>query len=320
MSVARTSRLGLVTSTRSMIDTLKGAFKGFAKDECGLRAAALSYYTVFAMPPLLIVVIAVAGRIWDPARVQTGLEGQFAKILGEAGTRQVHEMIEAGASSIGSGVFATIAGVVGLLLGAVGALLSLQNALNHAWEVKPDPQQGGVRNFILKRLLSLGMVLGLGFLLAVSLALSTAIASIAGRIAGDSVSAVLYVADLVLSLVVLSVLFAALFKFLPDAKVSWRDVWMGGFVTAVFFVVGKFAIGLYLGRLKPAHAFGAASAFAIILIWIYYAGLILLFGAELTRELASRKGRTGRPLEGAQRVANVEVKVDRPIQPRASGR
>jgi membrane protein len=118
---------------------------------------------------------------------------------------------------------------------------------------------------------------------------------------------------------VLSVLFAALFKFLPDAKIAWRDVWIGGVVTAVLFVVGKFVIGLYLGRAKPADAFGAASALAIILIWIYYAGLILLLGAELTREWAARGGDSARPVEGAERVVEVPVKRDGPIQPRKTG-
>lgn len=289
---------------------IKRALGGFAKDDCGTRAAAVSYYTVFALPPLLILLIAVAGRIWDPAEVQRGLEGQFAKIVGPAGARQIHEMIESGARTIGGGLLASILGGAGLIFGATGAFLSIQNALNHAWEVKPDPRQGGIRSFIMKRLLSLGMVLGLGFLLAVSLALSAAIASLAGRIAGDAAMILLSASDLVLSFAILTALFAALFKFLPDAEVAWRDVWVGGAVTAVLFIVGKFVIGLYLGRSRPGDAFGAASALAVILVWIYYAGLILLFGAELTREWAAWRGSRAKPKRGAERVVQRVVERD----------
>lgn len=292
-----------------MIDLFKGAFKGFGKDECGMRAAALSYYTVFALPPLLILLVTIAGKMWNPVEVQRGLEGQFAKVIGQAGAQEIHVMIERGTVA-GSGLVASIVGASGLLLGAVGAFLSLQDALNHAWEVKPDPRQGGVRNFITKRLLSLGMVLGLGFLIAVSLALSAAIASFANTITGEKATAVLYVADVLTSLVVLTTVFAALFKFLPDAEVLWSDVWLGGLVTSILFTGGKFVLGLYLGRSRPGDAFGAASALAVILVWIYYAGIILLFGAELTREWAALRGKRPRPSEGAERVVQREVRVN----------
>jgi membrane protein len=272
-----------------VLEILRGAFKGFGRDDCATRAAALSYYTVFAMPSLLILLVTIAGKIWDPVQVQRGLEGQVALIIGQPATQEVHQMIEHGAASIGHGLFATVAGAVGLVLGAVGALLSLQDALNHAWEVKPAAQGGGIVAFIVKRLLSLGMVLGLGLLLALSLAVSAAIASFAsfaGTIAGQGAAALLFVANLVTSLGVLTVLFAALFKFLPDTDVAWRDVWVGGLVTALLFIAGESVLGLYLGHSRPGDVFGAASALAVILVWIYYSGLILLFGAELTRELA----------------------------------
>lgn len=299
-----------------MLRILKGALKGFNKDSCGTRAAALSYYTIFALPPLLILLVTVAGKVWDPVEVQGALEGQFAKIVGPASARQIHEMIERGVTTIGGGAVATITSAVGLLFGATGAFVSLQDALNHAWEVKPDPRQGGVRNFVVKRLLSLGMVLGVGFLLAVSLALSAAIASFAATMGGDGAPALLFASDLVLSLVVLTVLFAALFKFLPDADIAWRDVWLGGAVTAVLFVLGKTLIGLYLGHSKPGDAFGAASALAVILVWVYYAGNLLLFGAEFTREWTASRGERARPSKGAERVVEREVHSERDIKPR----
>ena len=160
----------------------------------------------------------------------------------------------------------------------------------------------------MKRLLSMGMVLGLGFLVAVSLALSAAISALGSSI-GSMPSPVMYVIDLVLSLVILGVLFSALFKFLPDAKVAWSDVWVGGVATAVLFIIGKFVIGLYLGHSKPGDTFGAASAFAVIIVWIYYAGMIVLFGAEFTQEWATQRGHGVVPREGAVRVIEREERV-----------
>jgi membrane protein len=292
-----------------VLNILKTAFKGFWKDECGLRAAALSYYTVFAMPPVLILLVTIVGRVWDPAEVQRALETQFAGIVGASGGQQIHQMIEHGVNSAGNGWIGTIGGLIGLLLGATGAFISLQDALNHVWQVRPDPKQGGLKSFIGKRILSLGIVLGLGFLLAVSLALSAGISALSDAVGGGIAPAVMYVAELTVSLAVLVVLFAALFKILPDAEVGWRDVWVGAVATALLFVIGKFAIGLYLGHSKPGDSFGAASALAVILVWVYYAGMILLFGAEFTQAWATERGRGARPEEGAVRVIEREIQI-----------
>jgi membrane protein len=288
-----------------VLQILKNAFKGFGKDECGTRAAALAYSTIFALPPLLILLVTIAGKVWGPEAVQGAIEHQFSGLIGQSAAQQVHEMVVRGQHSAGRGALATILGLLGLILGATGAFLSLQDALNHAWEVKPDPKQGGIKNFIMKRLLSLGMVVGLGFLVAVSLALSAAIAAVGGSF-GTLPQPVLFTLDLLLSLVVLGGLFAAMFKFLPDAKVAWRDVLVGGLATAVLFILGKFVIGLYLGHSSPGNAFGAASAFAVILVWIYYAGMIVLFGAEFTQEWAIAKGQGVVPKEGAVHVVQRE--------------
>jgi membrane protein len=292
-----------------VLSILKTAFKGFGKDECGVRAAALSYYTVFAMPPVLILLVTIVGRIWDPGEVQRALETQFAGIVGPSGGQQIHAMIDHGVKSAGGGLVGTVLGVLGLLLGATGAFISLQDALNHVWEVKPDPKKGGIKNFIGKRLLSLGMVLGLGFLLTVSLALSAGISALSNAIGGGVTPVIMQAVELVVSLGVLVALFAALFKILPDAEVAWRDVWVGAAATALLFVIGKFAIGLYLGHSKPGDSFGAASALAIIFLWVYYAGMILLFGAEFTQVWATERGRGVRPEKGAVHVVEREVAV-----------
>jgi membrane protein len=298
----------LIPITRHIVlQILKNAFKSFGKDECGTRAAALAYYTIFALPPLLILIVTIAGRIWGADQVQHAIEGQFSGMVGPDAASQIHDMVAHGQRSAGHGMLGTILGIVGLLLGATGAFLALQDALNHAWEVKPDPKNGGIKNFIMKRLLSLGMVLGLGFLVAVSLALSAGVTAFAGMLGGAA--AIGFIADLVVSLVVLTLLFAALFKFLPDGKVEWKAVWVGGLATAVLFVLGKFAIGLYLGHSKPGDSFGAASAFAVLIVWIYYAGMIVLFGAEFTQAWAKAHGHQIVPREGAVRVVQQEQEI-----------
>ncbi|MDB4916178.1 MAG: ribonuclease [Gemmatimonadetes bacterium] len=293
--------------TGSLIHILQAARTDFSRNDCGTRAAALAYATVFALPPLLILLVIIAGRLWDPGEVQRALEYQFAGMVGADGARQIHDMMVHGFQSPGNGLVATLVSVVGLLLGAIGALLALQGALNLVWQVKPDPKHGGIKHFITKRLLSLGMVVGLGFLLAVSLAITAAITAFGSTIIVSVPDAAKYAFDLVLSTAVLGVLFAAVFKVLPDADIEWKDVWVGGVATAVFFVIGKYLIGLYLGHSKPGDAFGAAGALAVVLVWAYYAGMIVLFGAEFTQEWATQRGGGIRPSPGAVRAVKQEV-------------
>jgi membrane protein len=291
------------TRSGSIWQITKAARKDFSADECGLRAAALSYSTVFALPPLLIVLIKVAGLVWDPAQVQHSLESAFGGVVGSDAAVQVRQMIASG-EQVKHGALATIVGIVLILLGATGAFLSLQSALNAAWEVKPDPKQGGIRRFFLKRLLSFGMVLGLAFLLVASLAVTAAITSLGGSLGGSG--AVMQIVNVVVTTAVLSVLFAAMFKFLPDAVIRWRSVWTGAIATAVLFEVGKFVIGMYLGQNNPANAFGAAKALGVIFVWIYYAGMILLFGAEFTQQYAKNRGHGIQPKKGAVRFERQE--------------
>jgi membrane protein len=278
---------------------VKGTVSEFGDDECGVRAAALAYYTIFALTPLLILLVSIAGLVWSPAEVQRAVETEFAGMIGQPGAQQIHDMMTHGRSTPGGGIVATVASAAGLLLGATGAFLSLQDALNRAWNVKPDPSQGGVRSFVGKRLLSAGMVLGVGFLLAVSLALTAAVSAAGGTLGAAMPKVVIEGLNFALSFVLLGVLFAAMFKVLPDAEVSWRDVWVGGAMTALLFVIGKFVIGLYLGRSRPGDAFGAASALAVVLVWTYYAGMIVLLGAEFTQQWATQRGRGIRPEPGA---------------------
>ncbi|HEV8448184.1 MAG TPA: YihY/virulence factor BrkB family protein [Gemmatimonadaceae bacterium] len=286
---------------RGIVGILIGAGKDFSKDKCTLRAAALSYATIFALPPLLIVLIKLAGALWSPEQIQHSIEGEFAALIGGDGAQAVHDMVT-NASRTGHGWIATTYGIIGLALGATGEFLALQGALNAVWGVAPDPKQGGVRRFLLKRLVSIAMTMGVAFLLVVSLAITALLAALVHAL-GD-VGWIIQVLNSLVALAALSVLFAAMFKFLPDAEIRWRSVWVGGIATAVLFEAGKFAIGLYLGQTNPGNAFGAARTFAVILVWIYYAGILLLFGAEFTEHFAAARGHPVHPKSGAMWVAD----------------
>ena len=285
---------------------LRRILSDFSEDECSVRAAALAYYTVFALPPLLILLTLVVGIFWDPVEVQRSLETQFSTLVGDEGGAAIRDMLTH-AESLGSGsILTTILGIAALLFGALGAFMQLQGALNKAWEVKPDPKKGGVRQFIAKRVLSAGMVLAVAFLLMVSLAVSAVLSALGSKLTFVPEPA-LHAVDVTLSLAVLTMMFATIFRFLPDAEIEWRDVWVGALFTSMLFVIGKFVIGLYLGRSAPGDAFGAAGALAVILVWIYYAGMIVLFGAEFTQAWAERRGARKAPESGAVHVEQREV-------------
>ena len=293
---------------RDTVGFMKYTFKEFGDDECAMRAAALSYYIVFALAPLLLLIILVLSLFVDAETVRTTLHEQFQGMIGKDTADQISQMIGAADQKQGSGRgFSSILSTAGLIFGATGAFMQLQSALNRAWEVEPDPNAGGAKNFIFKRLLSLGMILGIAFILLVSLALSafiSAAGSAVGNMVGGLGPVVQTVLDLALSLVVITILFAAMFKFLPDARIAWKDVWIGALFTAVLFTIGKFGIGLYLGRSNPGEGFGAAASLAVLLVWVYYSSMILLFGAEFTQTWALRKGSGIEPKPGARRIVD----------------
>ena len=291
------------------VDLVKATFKDFSQDEATWKAAALAYFTVFALPPLLVLLLQVASAIWDPVEVRRTLTGEFQSLMGQDVTGQIQTMITQAEQKVSGTGFRLVLSIAGLIFGATGAFVSLQSALNRAWEVEPDPRQGGIKRFITKRFLSLGMVLGIAFLLLVSLALTSALSAVGDRIFGGSGSAIAQVLNFVLSFAVVTLLFAAIFKILPDAKIAWRDVWVGAVVTAVLFVIGKFLIGLYIGQSDPGNAFGAAGSLAVLLVWIYYASVIVLLGAEFTQAWVKQRGRKIEPEEGAVRVVERKERV-----------
>jgi membrane protein len=291
---------------------LKRTLQEFIDDDCPALAAALAYYTVFSLPPLILIVIKSVGSILGRAAVEGKIEQQIVGLVGPRAAEQVQTMI-AEASIDGSRWLTWTMGIAALVFAATSAFAQLQSSLNRAWEVKPDPHAGGLRKFLLKRVLSFGMILAVGFLLLVSLAISAALSAF-----GDALAwllpvylskHVLWATSSVVSLVVITALFAALYKVLPDAQIDWRDAITGAVATAILFALGKYLIGLYLGNSNALTPFGAAGSLALILLWTYYSAMIFLLGAEFTQVWAKDHGRTIVPEPGAVHVAQGEKQL-----------
>jgi membrane protein len=291
---------------RQAWELTKAAFSEWDDDKASRLAAALAYYTAFSLAPLLVIAIGIAGLVFGDDAAQGEIVGQLQGVIGPDGALFVQEMIAASrqpSQSIGATVF----GVVILLFGASGVFGQLQDALNTIWEVKPRPGRG-LRGIIRDRFLSFTMVLGTGFLLLVSLALSAAVSAL-GRYVGSALpipEIAMQVVNAVVSLGIITLLFALIYKVVPDAKIAWHDVWIGAFITAMLFSIGKFAIGLYLGKSTIASSFGAAASLAVLLIWIYYSAQILFLGAEFTQVYATRYGSRIEPARGAVPLTDEE--------------
>jgi membrane protein len=309
----------MATQRRGAVQLLKDTFKGFSEDDCPTMAAALSYYTVFSLPPLLVLLLTILGAVMDPQDIQGNIEAQMRSAMGPAGAQQVRTILANADRPGAGGALPTILSVLALLLGATGVFGQLQAALNKAWGVAPDPEKGGIKNMLLKRVFGIGMVLGLAFILLVSLVISAMLSAFGeelGRFLPSGLSApVLEAINFAGSLAVIAFLFGAIFKVLPDAEISWRDVTVGAVVTALLFVAGKFALGLYLGRSNPGEAFGAAGALALMLVWIYYSSMIVLLGAEFTQVWAERHGSGIVPEKGAVRVVRETKRLDPSFRP-----
>lgn len=303
MAKGRTGIVGLVKQTAS----------DFLEDDCLDAAAALSYYTIFSLPAILVLMLMLISAVMSPADVRGGLEGQLQALMGPSAGEQVRTIIQQAEQKPDSGLLPTLLGIAGLLFGATGAFGQLQKTLNRAWNVEPDSTQGGIKNFLTKRLFSFGMILVVAFFLLVSLVISAALTGLGSRLQGFLPSGVsgplLEIFNSVISLAVISLLFAAMFKVMPDARIAWRSVWVGAGVTAVLFVVGKFLIGFYLGKSNPGQAYGAAGSLAVLLLWIYYSSIILLFGAEFTETWAEERGKGIEPEPGAVRLRREKQRV-----------
>jgi membrane protein len=268
----------------------KQTFSEFGSDKVPRLGAALAYYTIFSIAPLLLIAISVAGIVFGREAVQGELFVQLRGVLGPTAAEAVQEMVK-NASKPKSGAVGTVIGLLTLILGASGVFGQLKDALNTIWDVKPKPASG-VTGFLKERFLSVAMVFGIAFLLLVSLIIDAAVATV-GKFAQTRLpggEALWQIVQLAFSFCVVTVLFAMIFRFLPDLRIEWRDVWLGATFTSLLFIVGKFALGLYLGKAAVGSSFGAAGSLVVLLLWVYYSAQILLFGAEFTQVYARSHG------------------------------
>lgn len=285
---------------RTLWHLIKEAAADWSHDRAPRLGAALAYYTVFSLVPFLVVVIALIGLVFGQEAAQSAILSHIATLVGDQSAAAIKDMIQR-ADQPSTGLVATGLAVVTLLFGASGVFGQLQDALNTVWGVEPKEGRG-VWGFIQDRFLSFVAVLGTGFLLLVSLILSSALAAFGKWFSGllPFPEALLHLFNFGLSFVVVTGLFALIFKVLPDAKVAWRDVWVGALLTSALFTIGKYALGLYLGKSNVASAYGAAGSLVLILLWVYYSAQILLYGAEFTQVYANRLGERIVPAPNAQ--------------------
>ena len=290
-------------------------FTEWSNDKGGRLGAALSYYTVFSLAPLLLLVISIAGLAFGREAAEGRMFGTLAGLLGAETSRLIQAAVTKASQSRSGGVLGTIAGIAILLAGATGVVIELQGAINTVWKVEPKPNRG-IWGVVRTRMLSVAMILSLGFLLLVSLVVSAALAALSGwmRSAFGDIAILGWFIDAVVALGVISTMIALIYKILPDAEVAWRDVWVGAIATAVLFMIGKYLIGLYVGKASVGSAFGAAGSMAVLLVWIYYSAQIVLLGAEFTRVYANRMGAKVRP---SKQAVPAQVAARRPPRPDA---
>lgn len=283
----------------------------WTEDKASALAAALAYYSLFSLAPLVLIAVAVAGLVFGQQAAEGQLYSQLAGLMGDATAKALQNMVANMHQQEGGGIIATIVGIATLLFGASGVFAQLQDSMNTIWKAR-SPTTNGIVDFLRVRMVSFSMVLGIGFLLLVSLILSAVLAAL-----GDYLglflpggAAVGHALNAAVSLVVVTALFAMIYKMLPDTPVAWSDVWVGALLTSFLFTVGKFAIGFYLGKASVASSYGAAGSVVILLLWVYYSSLILYLGAEFTHVYSmrhgSRRGATHTPVPDRRDGRNLE--------------
>ncbi len=290
---------------REVFDLFKETFEAWNNDHAQRLGAALSYFTVFSIGPLLVIVVGIAGFVFGESAARQQVLAQAQSLLGAQGAQFI-ETAMANASKPSTDIVFSAIGLVTLVLGALGVFGQLQDALNAIWGVTPKPEGGlkGLLHMLQSRLLSFTMVVGTGFLLLVSLVISAAISAFVeyfGAFLPFS-GTVLQGINFFVSLFVITIVFAFIFKYLPDAQIRWRSVWVGALLTALLFDIGRFILGYYLGNSQLGSAYGAAGSLLIVLVWIYYSAQILFFGAEFTKVFATRYGEGVVPTQNAVRV------------------
>jgi membrane protein len=293
----------IMEKKKSVWILLKTTAVQWFEDQPFQLSSSLAYYTLFSLAPLLIIVIAIAGLVFGQEAAQQQIVGTIQGMVGQQSAEAVQGMIQNASSQPNAGMISAAIGFIALILGAGGVVGQLQTALNTIWGVEPKPGQG-IWGFLRQRFVSYAMLLGIGFLLLVSLVVSAVAASftqfLGSHFGGAEVLA--HGLDLLISFLLITVLFAMIYKYLPDVRIEWRDVWIGAALTSVLFTIGKVLIGLYLGRSGVSSTFGAAGSLITVLLWVYYSGLIFFLGAEFTQVYASQYGSGVAPAANAEPI------------------
>ena len=288
---------------KSIWQFLKTTINEWVEAEPFQLAAALSYYTLFSLAPLLIIAIGVAGFVFGREAAQNQIVETLQGMIGQESAQAVQGMIQEANAKPKTGIISTIIGVVALLFGAGGVVGQLQTSLNKIWEVTSKPGQG-IWGFVRQRFFSFAMVLGIGFLLLVSLVVTAVLSSLTGMLSSlfGEATFVAHAVDILVSFGFATLLFALIYKFVPDVEIQWKDVWVGAALTSILFTIGKYLIGLYIGTSGVSSSFGAAGSLITVLVWVYYSSLIFFLGAEFTKVYASEYGSGVVPAENAQRI------------------
>src|SRR5687768_13014328 len=284
---------------------IKRTLSEWMEDRASRLAASLAYYTAFALAPLLIIALGIAGTVFNSTASRDYVAAQLRGTLGKDAAQAVANIMENLSDSQQRSWFATISGFAILAYAGIGVFAELQDSLNTIWEVKPRPDMTW-GDTIKARLLSFAMVMGIGFLLLVSLILTTLLTMAINYLGIGQDGVLLEFAHTLISVAAITLLFAMMFKLLPDAKVRWGDVWLGAVITALLFTLGKYLLGLYIARSGVASVYGAAGSLVIVLIWVYYSAQILFLGAEFTQVYAKRHGERIAPTEDAVKVTEAE--------------
>lgn len=302
----------------------KKSFEAWNAADPFRQSAIIAYYAIFSIPSLLVIIIALAGLAFGKEAVQGEISNQISSALGADTAKQIEEII-AKAGEQKKSIIATIIGIISLVFGAMGVFLQLQTSLNQIWEVKVKPELKGKEKWlklVKDRLFSFGLIVSIGFLLLVSLVLTTVLAAFSGWIQAHLPDFMLFLFEFInflISFVIISILFALMFKILPDARIKLKDVWVGAMVTTFLFILGKFALGIYFGKAEPGSTYGAAGSIILVMLWVSYSCMIVFFGAEFTKQFATHYGKGIVPSKDAILVElseEQELLVDKTIKKR----
>jgi membrane protein len=307
---------------KAIINFIKEVFTKFIDDKAPKLGASLSFYTIFSLAPLLIITISVMGLVFGEEAARQSLVEQISELIGEDGAIVVETALRNSADQT-QGIIALIISLVTLAIGSTFVFIELQDSLDMIWKVKPKPGRSMIKGLIRDRIISFSIVIGIGFLLLVSLVISALITALGDYINEHLVSIppfILQLINLILSFGVIFLLFAMIYRVLPDVHLAWSDVWMGAGVTAALFVIGKFLIGLYLGTSSTASAYGAAGSLVVMLLWIYYSAQILFLGAEFTQVYTNKYGSGIRPKSQFMKYANETAMAEKTDEPEEKGK